>query len=106
VARQHGTPDWGVEKGGSSPELQALRRCAVGGRGTAAGVASGGDGRRLVVREGGTRQRGAHGGDRELGGGPGVALRGGSTVVEQGSAVGAMGGRKKGCSRWGVGLPL
>jgi hypothetical protein len=69
-------------------------------------VTSGGDGRRLAVREGGTRQRGAHGGDRELGGGPGVALHDGSTVVEQGGAVGAMGGRKKRCSRWGVGLPL
>jgi hypothetical protein len=77
----------------------------VGRRGTTLRTASGGDGRRLAVREGGTRRRGARGGDGELGGGPGAALHGGSTVVEQGDAVGATGGRKKGCS-WGVGLPL
>jgi hypothetical protein len=73
--------------------------------GTAAGATFGGDGRWLVVREGGTRWHGARGGDVELGGGPGVALHGGSMVAEQGGAVGTMGGRKKGCSR-GVGLPL
>jgi hypothetical protein len=73
----------------------------VGQRGIAAGVASGGDGRWLAVREGGTRRRGARGGDGELIGGPGVALHGGSMAAEQGSTVGAMGGRKKGCSRGG-----
>jgi hypothetical protein len=51
------------------------------------------------VREGGTRRRGARGGDGELRGEPGAALHGGSTAVEQGGAVGAMSGRKKGYSR-------
>jgi hypothetical protein len=73
--------------------------------GTVVGAASEGDGRQLVVREGGTRQRGAPGFDGELRGGLGVAVHGGSTAVEQGGAVGATGRRKKGCSR-GVGLPL
>jgi hypothetical protein len=75
----------------------------VGGRPD--GNGGGGDGRWLVVREGGIRWHGARGGDVELGGGPGAALHGGSMVAEQGGAVGTMGGRKKCCSR-GVGLPL
>jgi hypothetical protein len=77
----------------------------VGRRGTAAGAASGGDGQRLAVREGGTQWCGAHGGYGDLGGGPGAALPGGSMVVEQGSAVGATDGRQKGCSR-GIKLSL
>jgi hypothetical protein len=66
------------------------------------GVASGGDGRRLALWEGGTRWRVARGGDGEFGGGPGAALHGGSMAVEQGSVVGKTGGRKNGCS-WGGG---
>jgi hypothetical protein len=62
--------------------------------GNSSGAASGGDGQRLMVREGGTRRHGARGSDGELGGGPRVALKGGSTAAEQG-------GRKKGCSRGG-----
>jgi hypothetical protein len=82
---------------------------AVGGRsegnGSGGGVWS--DGRWLTVREGGTQRRGARSGDGELRGGSGPALHGGLTAVEQGGIVGAMGGRKKGCSCWrGVGLPL
>jgi hypothetical protein len=57
------------------------------------------------VREGGTWRRGARGGDGELRGEPGAALHSGSTAVEQGGAVGATGGRKKGYSQGG-GLPL
>jgi hypothetical protein len=69
------------------------------------GAASGGDGRRLAVWEGGTWRRGARGGDGELGGGPGATLHGGSMMAEHGGAVGATGGWKRGCS-WGLGLPL
>jgi hypothetical protein len=65
-------------------------------------VASGGDGQGLAVREGGTRRRGARGGDEELRGESGAALHGGSTTLEQGGAVGATGGMKKGYS-WGGG---
>jgi hypothetical protein len=65
------------------------------------GVAFGGDGRRLTVREGRTRRCGARGGNGEPGGGPRAALHGGSMVAEQGSAVGVTGRRKKGCSRGG-----
>jgi hypothetical protein len=61
------------------------------------GEASGGDGRQLAALEGGTRRRGARGGDGEVGGGPRAALHGGSMAAEQGSAAGAMDGRKKGC---------
>jgi hypothetical protein len=64
-------------------EAVALRRWAVGRRGTTTGVASGGDGQGLAVQEGGTRWRGARGGDEELRGEPGAALHGGSTAVEQ-----------------------
>jgi hypothetical protein len=56
------------------------------------------------VREGGTWWRGARGGDRELRGGPGAVLHSGSMTVEQGGAVGATGGSKKGCS-WGGRAP-
>jgi hypothetical protein len=71
------------------------------------GAVSGGDGRWLTMREGGTRCRSAHGGDGELEGGPGAVLHGGSMAAEQGGTVEAMGGRKKGYSRGGgVGLPL
>jgi hypothetical protein len=73
--------------------------------GNSGGVASKGGGRWLTVQEGGTRQRGARGSDGELGRGLGAMLHGGSTVAEQGDAVGATGGRKKGCSQ-GVDLPL
>jgi hypothetical protein len=74
---------------------------SVGQRGTAVGVASGGDGQRLVVQEGGTWRHSARGSDGELGGGPRAALKGGSTAVKQGGAAGVTGGRKKGCSRGG-----
>jgi hypothetical protein len=63
------------------------------------GAASGGDGQRLVVREGGTRRHSARGSDGELGGGLRAALKGGSTTAKQGSTAGVTGGRKKGCSR-------
>jgi hypothetical protein len=67
----------------------------VGRKGTAVGVASRGNGRRLAVQEGGTRRRGARGGNAELRGGPGAALHGGSMVVEQGGTVGATGVGKR-----------
>jgi hypothetical protein len=62
------------------------------------GAVSGGDGRWLAVWEGGTQWHGAHGGDGELGLGPGAVLHGGSTVAEQGGTVGVTGRRKKGYS--------
>jgi hypothetical protein len=75
----------------------------VGRRGTAAGVASGGGGRQLSVREGCTRRHGARGGDGEFGGGWGGAMRwlnGGGN----GDTVGVMGGGgRKEAPRWGVG---
>jgi hypothetical protein len=69
--------------------------------GNSSGAASGGDGQRLMVREGGTRRHGARGSDGELGGGPRVALKGGSTAAEEGGAAWVTGRRKKGCSRGG-----
>jgi hypothetical protein len=51
------------------------------------------------VPEGGTRRRGAHGGDGELRGEPGAVLHGGSTVAEQGGVVEAMGGGRKAVHR-------
>jgi hypothetical protein len=68
---------------------------AVGGRPEGNG-GRGGVGRRLTVREGGTRR--LYG---ELRGGPGAALHVGSMAAEQDGALGAIGERKKGCSRGG-----
>jgi hypothetical protein len=100
VAQQHGTPNWGLKRGwvlteGTSPTVMCGRPEGNGG---------GGDGRRLAVREGGTWQCGARGGNRGLGGG------GTTQWLDDGRTRRRSGGDEREEERLftggGVGLPL